>query len=244
MAVTRRIAALSVGLWLIVGCSSGEASSQQTVLRLSLPVNALGVAGVGITISCLDGTQVSEYVALEAQGLPRHVDPDLAGQVFSDLFTVLPVGVCVVTATPMVGPQQAAEHCQTASVTVTLQATTTTEVLLAMQCKAAQDGPIDVIATLNHAPAFLSVTYSPDQIVPVNTPVTLEVSAFDPDDDALTYQTGVTGPPGAVFEYSAVAATVTLLASTPGAYVVAVTADDGQLSTEEHFGVTVTSTDP
>jgi hypothetical protein len=221
------------------GCSTSEDGATRGLLRLALNADALGVTGVLVEVNCFDGTSVASYEPLEAEGLPRHVDAKQAGQPFSDLFSVLPVGSCTITATAMASPDSAAAHCEPANASVTLQAETTTEVLLTIQCEVVDAAPIDVIATLNHAPVFTSVMYSPDKTVFAGTPVTLVFGVEDPDGDEVSLSYELSAPEGAEFTQKATGNQFSLLALTAGTYTIVVTADDGQITTQESFEVTV-----
>ena len=222
-------------------CSISEDGPPRGLLRLALDADGLGVTGVLIEVNCFDGTSVASYEPLEAEGLPRHIDGEQAGQPFSDLFSVLPMGSCTITATAMASPKSAAEHCEPATTSVTLQSGETTEVLLTIQCEVADSAPIDVIATLNHAPVFTSVTYSPDKTVVSGTTVVLVFGVEDPDGDEVSLTYELSAPEGAEFTEAAITNRFTLLPSTAGTYTIVVTADDGQITTQESVQVMVQS---
>ena len=81
---------------LFAGCDQDDKPGVSAVpdgtLRLTAPLGAEDVTGVLYTIECADGTMVEEYVSLEEEGLPNHVDASLNGQPFADRFTVVPPG--------------------------------------------------------------------------------------------------------------------------------------------------------
>jgi hypothetical protein len=234
---------LCTAVWLaatVCACGSSERGVPTAQLRLGMPLSVAGVTGVTVTIDCLQGFSSEQYAALEVEGLPRHVGPDFAGQPFADLFAVLPVDVCTITAMAMTTSTDPADHCAPATVTVALQAVATTEVLLAIECQPPDQGAVDIVTTLNHAPVVTSATWSPDTTVAVGVPVTLVVGVEDLDGDTVEVTFETLPPDGAVYTGQTKGLQWTLQPQTPGTYGVRVTVDDGQLATDALFEVQVT----
>lgn len=162
-------------------------------LRLALGGPVADVAGLYYVVDC-DGVVYTQYVPLEAEGLPDHIDPTWANASFGDLFLTVPEGTCDVTVTPMQSPGVPSVLCQPTSATVTVVAGATTEEVLVIQCDSPDPGGIDIVTVVNEAPVVTELQVHPALSVPGCTPVTVTVVAADPESAPLSYDFVVSGP--------------------------------------------------
>jgi streptogramin lyase len=185
------------------------------------------VTGILYKILCNDGTTVEQYVALEEEGLPRHVDEDRAGLSFADFFTTLPVGDCTVTATAMQSVTDPYPDCPSATKDVTIVADETTEAILIIECKAPARGALDVVTVVTTDPWIIEVNFDDSKFIIQCEGVTITVSASGGDGE-LTYTYEVIDTPtSAVYTSSSDGAEFTFAAETPGEYTIQVTVTDG-----------------
>ncbi|RAL22862.1 hypothetical protein DL240_08190 [Lujinxingia litoralis] len=105
---------------------------------------------------------------------------------FADYFRVLEPGCYDVTITPMSGPSRASERCEPARAEgVEVVEGKTTEILLVSQCDGESGGAIDVIATLNHPPEILKLSYHPGKFLSCPAEVKFCATVRDPDRDPV-----------------------------------------------------------
>ena len=218
----------------LVACGPNGTLDQTGNLQVvSQAVTAQDVAGILYEIVCDDGTTSTEYVPMEDEGLPEHIDLALAGQPFADLFMVLPPGDCTVTATAMLGPGEPAPGCASVTQDVTIVADETTEVVLVIECEADPVGALDVIVVVTDAPSIVDISYDDSKFILQCEEVNITVSGgggLPP----LTYAFAViTAPIGANYTSSSAGGVFTFYAETPGMYEVTVTVTDANGSTAE-----------
>ena len=216
----------------LAACGPGGTPDATGNLQLvGQAVTAQDIAGILYEVSCEDGTSSTEYVPMEEEGLPEHIDLSLAGQPFADLFMVLPPGDCTVTATAMLGPGEPAPGCGAVSQDVTIVADETTEIVLVIQCEADPVGALDVITVVTDAPSIVDVVYDPSKFIVQCEEVNITVTAgggLPP----LTYGfVVITAPTGANYTSSSSGNVFTFYAETPGMYEVTVTVTDANGST-------------
>ena len=188
------------------------------------------VAGIQYDIICADGTTVSQYVALEDEALPAWLQPAGGGDqhAFADLLTVLPVGQCTVTATPMQAPGVVSEDCQPLTQIVDVQPEVTTEIVLMLQCEGDPNGALDVVAGLNHPPQITALGLEPSKFVETCEDAIIAPSVVDPNGDAFTLQLTVgQTPAGAIYSLTQLPSGEWVFnASTPGQYELKLVATD------------------
>lgn len=213
------------------GTQSSPESGQLSISTHA--VTSSEVVGVLYEIVCEDGTVLSEYVALEDEGLPAHVDASYAGQPFADFFTLLSPGDCTVTATAMTGPDEPANGCDPVSEDVTIVADQTTEVLLVIQCESDPVGALDVITVITDAPSIVDLVYDDSKFILQCEEVNITVTGAG-GQAPLTYDfTVISTPAGADFTVSSTGNVLTFSAETPGMYEVTVTVTDATGATAE-----------
>ncbi len=224
---------LTISLGLVACGPSGTPDETGNLQVVSQAVTAADVAGILYEIVCEDGTTATEYVPMEDEGLPEHIDLTLAGQPFADLFMVLAPGECTVTATAMLGPGEVAPGCGSVSQDVTIVADETTEILLVIECEADPVGALDVIVVVTDAPSIVDVVYDDSKFIVQCEEVNITVTAgggLPP----LTYDfVVITEPIGANYTSSSAGGVFTFYAETPGMYEVTVTVTDANGSTTE-----------
>lgn len=197
-----------------------------------------GVHGVLATVACEGGFSGERYVPLEAEGLPAHVDGDLAGHAFADAFAVVPAGMCDVEVWGMADEETLAP-CASASATVEIVAGQTTEVLLTLACDTAPAGGVDVEVVIDQPPVIDALVVAPGLDVPACSTAAVRVEASDPDGDDVTVDFVVKGPAGAAFTMETKGDVLLLVAETPGAYTVVATVSDGLLEASANVALTV-----
>ncbi|MFT7625177.1 MAG: streptogramin lyase, partial [Myxococcota bacterium] len=226
----RRFLMVGLSLLALVACNDNPEDGGTPPIG-SLQAGVTGsappaVTGVLYEITCDDGTAVSQYVPLEDEGLPRHVDPDRAGLSFADFFTPLPVGDCIVTATAMQSPTEPYPGCPPVTETVTIGADQTTEVLLVIECEAPPTGALDVVTVVTTDPWVADVSFDDSKFIVQCEEVTVTVT-ISGGDGPLAYTWTVIGTPaGAMYTSSSDGAEFTFSAETPGEYTIQVTVSD------------------
>ncbi len=231
--LTPTLVALAVSTSVAVGGCDGAASSPDGAtgtLKLALGGPVADVTGLDYEVDC-GGVLYTAYVDLEAEELPAHVDPDLAGSSFGDYFLTVPEGPCEVTVTPMQAPGVASELCQPTSTGVTITAGQTTEVLLVINCEASATGGLDVVTVVNQAPVITEIQVSPALSVAPCTPVSFTVKAHDLDGDPLTYDFLVSGP-GETYDAVTEGVTLVFTAGEMGDWEITARVNDGHTTTK------------
>lgn len=206
---------------------AGDAGTGAVSLALGAQAPA-GVSGVLAHIACGD-TLVERYAPLEQEGLPDHVDADLAGHAFADAFAVVPAGTCTVEAWAMQDEATPAP-CTSASKTVQVAAGQTAEVLLTLVCDPQPAGGVDVAVVIDQPPVIDALVVAPGLDVPACSAVAVRAEASDPDGDPLVVTFEIVGPEGGVWDASPKGDTVILVPETPGPYTVIATVSDGLAS--------------
>ena len=210
-------------------------------MRVQVPAST-DVTGFDFQIACDDGTVLGQWVPLEEEGVPEHLDPGLAGQPFADLMSVLPATTCTVVITPMAGPDTLSEDCSMAETTVTVLEAETVEVVLPVLCKTPGMGGVDIVAVAEHAPQIEQLAFDPGPAVAPCQTLTLEATASDADGDPVKILFEIDAPaPGMKFESAQKGSTLSFSSALPGVYGVLVTATDGKLETQAETSITVLS---
>lgn len=229
------VLALAVGVAVLgAGCSdeggsgapTGVDKAPKSGLHMVVSGLASDVAGVLYEVTCAGGFTATQYVPLETEGLPAHVDQTLAGSPFADLFLIVPPGACTVNATAMLDPNTPAPDCTPVKQDVVVVAGKTTEIVLVIECKAKPTGALDLVTVITDSPSITNVTYSSSKFIVKCEPVSITVDA-EGGNGPLTYTFTVTGPDGAVYEFTSKGPVLTFWAETPGEYTVTVTVSDG-----------------
>lgn len=246
-----RLAALLMGamMALVLGaCSDDDGGSgapvgvekaKKTKLHVVTSGLAEDVTGVLYEVTCSGGFALTQYVPLETEGLPDHVDQSLAGAPFADLFTVVPPGPCTVTATAMLDQDTPAPDCTPVSQNVTVVEGKTTEIVMIIECKAKPTGGLDLVTVITDNPSIVNVIYDSSKFIVKCEPVSITVEA-EGGNGPLTYTFEVTdAPPGAIYEMTSKGPVLTFWAETPGEYTVTVTVSDGTNETTMTFPIHV-----
>jgi hypothetical protein len=118
------------------------------------------------------------------EGAPYDADSQ---HLFADHFFWLPEGCYDILVQPLDENGEPSEDCHPAhNSNVQVYDGLTTEVLLISQCEGEGAGGLDVIATLNHPPQILDLTYEPSKFVCAGEEVEICIEVSDPDNDPLT----------------------------------------------------------
>ena len=212
----------------VVGCAeeedAGTAPAPTGTLSLTASgLSATDVVGVLYDIVCESGFSVSQYVPFEAGvGLPPHVNPDLAGAPFADLFLTMPPGKCTVTATAMADSTTPAEGCKPTTVDVVVKPNQTTEELLIIVCTPPPVGSLDVITVVTDGPGVVTVSYEPSKFITKCKETTITVTTSGPD-VTVTYAVVSMPAGGGTYVLTPTATGFTFYAEVPGAYQVTIT---------------------
>lgn len=212
----------------LVACEAagdGQEPGSTGVIALGLSQAPAGVSGVLARITCGD-VVVERYAPLESEGLPDHVDAQLAGHAFADAFAVVPAGTCKVDVWAMADEATLAP-CGSASATVDVVAGKTSEVLLVLACDPGPTGGVDVAVVIDQPPVIEALVVAPGLEVPACTAAIVRVEASDPDGDALAVTFDVDGPADGGWDASQSGDDLVLVAQTEGSYVVTATVSDG-----------------
>ena len=221
------------------GAPTGVDKAPKGTLHIVVSGLASDVAGVLYEINCVNGFSTTQYVPLETEGLPAHVDQSLAGSPFADLFQVLAPGVCTVSATAMLDPKTPAPDCTPVKETVTVVEGETTEIVMIIECKAKPTGALDLVTVITDNPSIVNVTYGTSKFILKCEPVTVTVEG-EGGNGPLTYTFAVTSaPPAADYTMSSSGPVLTFWAETPGEYTITVTVSDGTNSTTMTFPIHV-----
>jgi hypothetical protein len=131
----------------------------------------------------------TKTVPLDTRPLPTSLLPDGSGNMhpFGDALFALAPGQYVVCSVPLNLSGGPSSQCAPDFRRVTIVARQTTEVVLVSQCSGPDNGALDAITILNNPPVINDVTVTPSKIDTTCEPVTLTVTATDPDGDSLTY---------------------------------------------------------
>ena len=104
---------------------------------------------------------------------------------FSDHFFWLPEGCYDILVQPVTADGEISEDCASASLSgVSVTDGATTEVVLISQCEGDLGGGLDVVATINHPPQIVGLTYDPSKFICEDT-TTVCITSWDPDGDPL-----------------------------------------------------------
>jgi hypothetical protein len=220
---------------LTLGCSEEPSGIQLRTSGLStvdLPDGA-EIQGIMYQISCDTGFTATEYVPVDPNGLPAHIDANMAGAPFADLFLIMPPGLCQITATAMIDPDTPAEGCTPATDTVVVNANATTETVLVIECGPPPVGALDVITVVVDGPGIIDISYDPSKFILKcqETTVTVTVGGTDV---TLSYQV-ISGPPDHVL--TPLVTGFTFYSETPGMYEVEITLTSG--NTVETFVIPI-----
>jgi hypothetical protein len=109
-----------------------------------------------------------------------------ASHAFADLFIDVPEGCYRVVTQPLTDSGSASEDCAPASTQgIRIVDGQTTEILLINQCKGEGRGAIDVISTLNHPPALVSIAFQKSKFVLQCADQVVCATVKDPDGDPV-----------------------------------------------------------
>jgi hypothetical protein len=232
MMQSKVLSVLSVAGSVLAACSGHEpgGEGEPGVLRASIELSSVAhdVTGARFDVvlsdeDCGSAPLLTQTVSLEDEALPA----SLAGSgthAFAGALFVLAPGAYRVCATPLAGDEPSAECGPTDAVT-DVAAAVTTEVALTSQCGGEANGGLGVVVSLNDSPVITGLELDPSQFISVCETLELEVSATDPNDDALAYSWSIaSGPEGASLHPSESSAT---FSGPAGDYTLLVTVDDG-----------------
>jgi hypothetical protein len=234
---SRKCCPLALAALVVAGCGSqpaaqlGDGTLQATV-RLAetqadvTEITVRVVAGGG---SCADEPIVEQNLAVEQVPLPDELAAPGAGDEhrFSSGLFVLPAGSYHLCATPLMDDGRPSSACSSAEADLTVVAGTTSDLVLVAQCDGDASGAAGVIALLNTAPSISDLQLSPGRFIQTNQQVSIEVSASDPDGDAISYHWAVSSAPaGAQADLTGSGAQATFRTATAGSYEVEVTVTD------------------
>ena len=200
---------LCVSLLLMAACAievpeESEIPRQAGQLALTSDILAdTDVAGFSYTITAVDCATgeplVPEFTQTVVEDLADAVIPGGDGSLegapydansqhlFADHFFWLPEGCYDVLVQPLDENGEPSEDCHPAhNNNVQVYDGLTTEILLISQCEGDGAGGLDVIATLNHPPQILDLTYEPSKFVCAGEEVEICIEVSDPDNDPLT----------------------------------------------------------
>ncbi|MFT6400604.1 MAG: hypothetical protein ACJAYU_005382 [Bradymonadia bacterium] len=201
------LAALVVGATAFSGCAEfpERSDSSATSHNLALTFDTLADTDVGgfqftvTEVDCATGIPIvpaNIVVAsedLEDMYLPGDgtifedapYDGD-SQHLFSDHFFWLPQGCFDVLVQPVTADGTLSEDCASAHMTnVAVVDGATTEIVLISQCEGDPGGGLDVVATLNHPPQIVGMTYDPSKFICEGT-TTVCLDVWDPDNDPLS----------------------------------------------------------
>ena len=110
------------------------------------------------------------------------------GHAFADAFFVLPAGCYDVTSTLLDSAGAAIAECSQASASsLEVRDGETTDAWIVSQCEGPEVGALDVTTIVNRPPVIEGLTFSPSKYTACE-PVTICVTASDPDGDALEFE--------------------------------------------------------
>ncbi len=196
MRTTKKMPSLALPLVLLAGCGSSE-TFELGETRLGLTValaESFDVEAVLFEVTGM-GMSKSATVALETEGLPAVVDPDLEGLRFADWFVVLPPGVYRVRAVPLSSDGVPSEVCGEATGEADVQAGMTEELILVSRCGGAANGALDTILVLKPFPLIDNLRLEPSKFVCTEEVVVLTATASDPTNGDVALNFEVIGLP-------------------------------------------------
>lgn len=188
------------------------------------------VAGFRFVVSDASGIVAQAEKALEEENLPADLAPQ-GGALhrFADAYFLLPEGDYEILAIPIDEYGDPSADCLPVEGLASVVAGQTTEIVLVSQCVGEQDGGLDVIAMLNHAPRLTQLYYEPSKWILTCESVSVTALASDPDGDPIAWTWEVTGEPtGALYEAEALDGTFQFVSKTAGTYEVKVTVCEAQ----------------
>ena len=151
----------------------------------------------GQTQADIDAAALVQEDALEAMtfpggmGIAGHDYDGDSEHTFADLYQVVEAGCYNVTAEPLLADGSPSQQCRPAMApNVLVQDGKTTEVLLISQCDGVENGGLDAIASLNVAPAIVSLEYNPSKFIETCQQNTICATARDPENDPLVIEFG------------------------------------------------------
>jgi hypothetical protein len=120
----------------------------------------------------------------------------------------------------------------------------TTATALIVESPAADDGELDVIVTLNHAPAITDLAFQPSKFVDACEKLTVTLTVEDPDGDNLVYDWSYQSPEGAEVTFDPSGSSLQFDSTKPGDHSVSVEVCDdlpaeSRLCTSQTFPVHV-----
>jgi hypothetical protein len=148
----------------------------------------------------------------------RTVSTDVAGtSTTGDAFFVVQPGDYKIVATPLDANGKPIAACSISTVTATVTAGQTTEVVLSIFCGADANGGLDVVVTVEQGPVITALDFKPSKFVLACTPLAISVSATDQDQDPLSYSWSILSTPvGARTALSSDQNSAVFRAETPG----------------------------
>ncbi|MEZ4269436.1 MAG: hypothetical protein R3F39_24005 [Myxococcota bacterium] len=239
MKLTPVIIALSA---LVAACaSSGDSPTGTLRAPLVFPGPDHGVTDIGYVVVHASETCAGTPIAtatrpIEAEPLPIHLEGDPPGgdaHPFGDALFVLPPGDYRVCATPLLADGSPSPDCAAVEGTATVIAEVTVEIVLISQCDGDPTGALDIVTALNDPPHIDGLGLDPSKFSENCAPVTMNVSASDPNGDTLGYTwTLLSAPAGQTATLTDLGAGSGVFEATgPGAYSVQVVVDDGHGAT-------------
>ena len=158
----------------------------------------------------------------------RTISTNVAGTTTTgDAFFVVKPGDYKIVATPLDAAGKPSASCTVSTVTATVTAGQTTEVVLSLFCGAEGAGGLDVVVTVEQGPVITALNFKPSKFVLACAPLTITVQAADADHDPLAYSWSILETPvGARTALSSDGNSAVFRAETPGDYKLQASATD------------------
>ena len=227
------ITAISTSL--AIGCG-GDTTDPESAANFGNVHMALGfeggeddVAGFLFQIWQEDEMITDRYVALEDENLPEWLLEEGTGDnhSFSDGLFVLRQGSYDVFAFPMQDEATPSAMCSEVQETVEVEGGFTTEIVLMANCEGELSGGMDVAVALNHQPVIEDLVLVPGKFIFTCEELSLNVVAFDPDnDDFIVSWEVIATPDGGDFSLTETEDGAIFSTTAPGPYSLQVTVTD------------------